>query len=31
MVDTFRPSRLTAAAAALEDPNYAFSWLPARH
>jgi len=31
MVDTFRPLRLTAAAAALEDPNYAFSWLPARH
>lgn len=31
MVDTFRPLRLTSAAIALEDPNYAFSWLPGQH
>ena len=27
MVDTFRPLRLTAAAADLEDPDYTYSWL----
>ena len=28
MVDTFRPLRVTRAARELEDPNYAYSWLP---
>ncbi len=28
MVDTFRPLRVTRAALALEDDNYAYSWLP---
>lgn len=28
MVDTFKPLKLTKAAAALEDPTYASSWLP---
>ena len=27
MVDTFRPLHLTTAATALEDPDYAYSWL----
>jgi homogentisate 1,2-dioxygenase len=31
MFDTFRPLSVTAAALALEDPEYAFSWLPGRH
>jgi homogentisate 1,2-dioxygenase len=26
MVDTFRPLKLGAAAEALDDPNYPFSW-----
>jgi homogentisate 1,2-dioxygenase len=30
MVDTFRPLKRTAAAAALEDERYPFSWQPAR-
>jgi homogentisate 1,2-dioxygenase len=29
MLDTFRPLRLTKAAAALEDDNYPMSWKPA--
>ena len=28
MVDTFRPLRLTAEAAALDDARYPYSWLP---
>ena len=28
MIDTFRPLRLTAEAAALEDETYAGSWSP---
>lgn len=28
MVDTFRPLRLTRYALEMEDPSYAFSWLP---
>jgi homogentisate 1,2-dioxygenase len=31
MFDTFRPLHVTAAAVALENPDYAFSWLPGRH
>jgi homogentisate 1,2-dioxygenase len=31
MFDTFRPLAVTAAAVALENPDYAFSWLPGRH
>jgi homogentisate 1,2-dioxygenase len=30
MIDTFRPLRLTKAAAALEDTQYPSSWLPGR-
>ena len=28
MVDTFRPLWLTKQAAALENPDYPFTWLP---
>jgi homogentisate 1,2-dioxygenase len=31
MMDTFRPLQLTAEAVALENPDYAYSWLPSRH
>jgi homogentisate 1,2-dioxygenase len=31
MFDTFRALDVTATAVALEDPDYAFSWLPDRH
>jgi homogentisate 1,2-dioxygenase len=31
MMDTFRPLQVTAAALALEDTDYATSWLPGRH
>jgi homogentisate 1,2-dioxygenase len=31
MFDTFRPLKVTAEAVALENPDYAFSWLPDRH
>jgi len=31
MVDTFRSLRLTENALAVEDPDYAYSWLPERH
>lgn len=31
MFDTFRPLAVTAAAVALENPEYAFSWLPGHH
>ena len=28
MIDTFRPLQVTAQAAALDDRNYVYSWLP---
>jgi hypothetical protein len=28
MIDTFRPLKLSAAAAVLDDPGYAESWNP---
>ncbi len=31
MFDTFRPLQVTADALAIENPEYAFSWLPGRH
>ena len=31
MFDTFRPLAVTAEAVAIEEPDYAFSWLPGRH
>ena len=31
MVDTFRPLWLTRQAAALENPDYPYTWLPAAH
>ncbi len=31
MVDTFRPLQIARAALDIEDPKYAFSWLPENH
>jgi homogentisate 1,2-dioxygenase len=31
MVDTFRPLKVAKAAAVMEDPGYAYSWLPENH
>jgi homogentisate 1,2-dioxygenase len=31
MMDTFRPLLVTAEALALENPDYAYSWLPGAH
>jgi homogentisate 1,2-dioxygenase len=31
MIDTFRPLQVTAEALELENPAYAYSWLPGAH